>query len=145
MSGGRSAPIEVVAGIIVDGDRVLVGQRADHVRHPGKWEFPGGKVEPGELRPDALLRELHEELGIDAVCGEELWRTTIRVDGAPRLRLFFLAVPRYRGTIVNRVFAATAWCRPSDLGELDLLDADRDFVRRVRAGSIQLPTSSPIG
>ena len=57
--------ITVVAALIPDGDRFLVTQRmADNPRHPGEWEVPGGKVEPGESETEALVREISEELDV---------------------------------------------------------------------------------
>lgn len=132
------ALLDVVAGILVDEGRILVGQRAPHVRHAGKWEFPGGKVEAGESLAEALRRELFEELAIDARIGEEIWRTTIVIDRRPRLRLVFFRVPDFDGTLVNQVFAAVRWVSPAALRRLDLLDADREFVARVGRGDIAI-------
>lgn len=132
------APVDVVAGILVAEGRILVGQRAPHVRHAGKWEFPGGKVEVGETLAQALHRELFEELSIHATVGRELWRTTILIDRRPRLRLVFFAVPHYLGPVTNRVFAAVRWVAPDDLRELDLLDADREFIGRIGRGDVAI-------
>ena len=65
---------QVVAGLIFKHDQILVCQRTRHQTMPLKWEFPGGKIEEGEQPRDALRRELNEELGIDAVIGEEVAR-----------------------------------------------------------------------
>ena len=64
--------VEVVAAVMVRDGKILIGQRKRTGRHPLKWEFPGGKVEPGEDPRAALARELREELNVDAVIGEEL-------------------------------------------------------------------------
>lgn len=135
-SPATHALIDVVAGILVDDGRILVGQRAPNVRHAGKWEFPGGKVEAGESLDRALRRELFEELTIDAEVGGEIWRTTIVIDRKPRLRLVFFAVPDYSGAVVNQVFSAVRWVTPDTLRSLDLLDADREFVARIARGDI---------
>ncbi|HOT35519.1 MAG TPA: 8-oxo-dGTP diphosphatase MutT [Candidatus Latescibacteria bacterium] len=71
-----SRPIEVVAAVIRRGGRVLVTQRNPDSHMGGLWEFPGGKVEPGETHAEALKRELREELGVRAVVGEQI--TSIR-------------------------------------------------------------------
>ena len=60
-----SPPIHVVAGIVVESGRVLLAQRSRHRSFPLLWEFPGGKVEPGEQPEAALVREFREELGIE--------------------------------------------------------------------------------
>jgi mutator protein MutT len=66
--------VEVVAAVIERDGMVLICQRKDRGKHALKWEFPGGKVEPGEGYRAALVRELTEELGIDAVIGDEIER-----------------------------------------------------------------------
>jgi 8-oxo-dGTP diphosphatase len=55
-------PLLVTAAVIFDGDKVLITRRPDDKRHPGLWEFPGGKVDPGESPEEALCREIREEL-----------------------------------------------------------------------------------
>lgn len=65
--------INVVCAVISDDrGRVLVCQRSETQSHPGKWEFPGGKVETDENRCEALIREIHEELGCDVTVGDQL-------------------------------------------------------------------------
>ena len=64
----------MVAALILKNGKVLVCQRTRHQTMPLKWEFPGGKIEEGEQPRDALRRELDEELGIDALIGEEVAR-----------------------------------------------------------------------
>ena len=62
--------IPVVAGFLKKDGKILVGQRPENNSLPGQWEFPGGKIEPGETPEQALVRELQEELGIDAEVGD---------------------------------------------------------------------------
>ena len=64
--------IHVVAAVIERDGHILIARRHDHVHQGGKWEFPGGKVEPQEPVQTALCRELEEELGIQAKCFEPL-------------------------------------------------------------------------
>ena len=130
--------IEVTAGVLVHDGRVLVGQRPAGTRHAGKWEFPGGKVEPGESLPACLRRELHEELGIEADVGAQLWRAVHRYPGGPDVAVTFFRVVAYRGSLGNQHFAALQWVTLADLAILDVLDADRAFVAALGRGEVSL-------
>ena len=129
-------PIRVTAGVIRQADRVLVCRRLFDVAHGGQWEFPGGKVEPGEELAEALRRELREELSIDAVVGTLLFQHQHVYPGRPPVDLSFFAVPSYRGTLRNQVFAEIRWLPVGTLGTLDFLEGDREIVRRLDDGTL---------
>jgi 8-oxo-dGTP diphosphatase len=112
---------------------VLVCRRRASDLHPGKWEFPGGKIEPGESPQDCLKRELAEELGIAGAIGDEIARRQHAYTNGPTVDLWFFDVPSFTGDLSNRVFAEIRWVRPEALAELDLLDADRPVVDLLRA------------
>src|SRR5262245_7535591 len=133
-----TAAIQVSAGIITQGTRVLVCQRRPDQPHGHKWEFPGGKREPGESMQECLRRELREELGIEAEIGAEVWQTEHTYPGRPPVVLIFFAVPSHRGMIENRAFAAVRWVEPARLAELDFLEADRELIARLVRGEIAL-------
>lgn len=82
----------VVAAVIERDGQILIGQRRAGDRHPLKWEFPGGKVEPYENPRDALRRELREELGIDASIGPEILRCEFQYSRRPPILLIFVSV-----------------------------------------------------
>ena len=130
--------VQVVAGVLVRGGCVLVCQRPPGKHHPGKWEFPGGKVEPHESLEQALRRELREELEIDVTVGPALWRTQHQYAGREHFTLTFLLVSEYKGTLSNRVFAAVCWVPIGKLSEYDFLEGDREFIGRVERGLIEL-------
>jgi 8-oxo-dGTP diphosphatase len=130
--------IHVTAGIIARDDRVLVCQRAAGGWHAGKWEFPGGKVEPGESLVNCMRRELLEELGIEATIGRILWQTRHRYPDRDLIALTFFLIPQYAGAITNRVFAAIEWIPIDKLPAVDFLEADREFVAALRNGSVPL-------
>lgn len=130
--------VDVVAGLLVRDGRLLVAQRSPNGSHPGKWELPGGKIEPGEAPRQALRRELHEELGINARIGPILWSARFENRGRARLRLRFFHVTAFRGHVRNRVFAALEWLPPAALTPLDWLDADRELIRRIVEGELLL-------
>jgi mutator protein MutT len=130
--------IQVTAGVLVRGGTVLVCQRLAGGHHPGKWEFPGGKVESGESIQEGVRRELREELGIEVAVGRLLWRTEHQYPGRPPFALSFLSIPRYTGTLVNRCFAAVRWVPVGALRAMDFLEGDRDFIEQVTAGAVRL-------
>ena len=122
----------VVAAIIRRNGSILACRRRDDQDHPGKWEFPGGKLEPGESPPQALRRELLEELGIKAVIGTEITRYQYAYPGKKPIQLVFLEVTEFDGVPDFRQFADARWVPPPRLAALDFLDGDVDFVRSIR-------------
>jgi 8-oxo-dGTP diphosphatase len=130
--------VEVTAGVLARADSVLICQRAFGGRHPGKWEFPGGKSEPGETLEECLRRELQEELGIAATIGRLLWRTEHQYPDRGAFALSFFRVPRWTGVPSNRVFATIEWARLTDLRRIDFLDADHAFVAALAGGQVRL-------
>ncbi|HYF59866.1 MAG TPA: Nudix family hydrolase [Burkholderiaceae bacterium] len=105
--------VDVAVGVVLrDDGAVLIGQRVPGKPYAGWWEFPGGKLEAGESVADALARELHEELGLDAVESEP-W--VVRGHAYPHatVRLFFRRVRRWRGEPQSREGQALVW-RPAD-------------------------------
>lgn len=130
--------IQVTAGILSRGDRILACQRARGSLHSGKWEFPGGKAEPWETLEECLRRELDEELGIQAVIGRRLWVGGHTYPGRDRIELTFFGISTYEGALTNRVFEEIRWVRIAELGEIDFLEADREFIERLMRGEIKL-------
>jgi 8-oxo-dGTP diphosphatase len=127
-------PLLVSAAIIYNKGEVLVGQRRKADRHSLKWEFPGGKVESGETPQQALIRELREELTIDAKIGCELARYEHDYSSGTRIHLLFFAVTEFQGDPEARVFEQIRWTSLEGLPALDFLEGDIDFVRRLARG-----------
>jgi 8-oxo-dGTP diphosphatase len=121
----------VVAGVIERAGKILICQRKPQGRHPLKWEFPGGKVEPGEDRRAALRRELGEELAIEAVIGLEMGHYQVRYGDEPPLDLVFYRVDSYRGALRNVDFARIVWEQPENFEHYDFLEGDLPFVKRL--------------
>lgn len=119
----------VVAAVLERDGRVLICQRKRGSRHELKWEFPGGKVEPGESPRAALARELREELLIDARIGDEIHRETVRYGDGPEIHLLFYRVTDFTGEPVNTEFESMVWERREKLPEYDFLEGDLGFVR----------------
>ena len=137
------APLLVSAGIIHRHGAVLVGQRRKGDRHPFKWEFPGGKVEYGESPQQALVRELREELQIEARVGSELARYEHDYPSGSRVHLLFFAVRDFEGEPRATVFEQICWIELRALPTLDFLDGDRDFVRRLARGDYARVLTAP--
>ena len=96
--------------------------------HPLKWEFPGGKVEPGENPREALSRELQEELDILPEIGPEICRYQYQYPSRPPILLIFFKVDRFQGEPRNLVFERIAWTLSRDLPSYDFLEGDVEFV-----------------
>jgi 8-oxo-dGTP diphosphatase len=135
--------VEVAAGLLFDGERVLACQRAAGGTHPGKWEFPGGKREAGETMRACLARELFEELGVEATIGAELWRT-VHSYAAGEVELLFFAVAAIDRPPANLAFGAIHWVTPLELTRLDLLEADRPLADRLLRAEIVLPRTAGV-
>jgi 8-oxo-dGTP diphosphatase len=129
--------IFVTAGILTDGERILICQRKAGDRFGLKWEFPGGKVEAAETPEACLRRELAEELGIEAEVGAEVHRTDYQYPNGLTVRILFFTVPRYSGVPANRDFERMAWVLPAELREFDFLEADRELVGRLARGEVR--------
>ena len=135
----RSQSLVVVAAVIEQQGRILVCQRKRGSRHALKWEFPGGKVEPGEEPRAALVRELREELAIDARIGKEMVRYEHSYPGRDPILLIFFHVTDFAGVPANVVFEAFEWTAYAELSGYDFLDGDVDFVRRLARGEYSIP------
>jgi len=127
--------LPVVAVALTDAQgRVLIAQRPFDKEHAGLWEFPGGKIEPGESPEAALVRELREELGV-MVTPQHLEPLTFSSAGRGARHLLLLL---YRCTAWQgepRALDATAirWVLPAALGDYDMPPADRPFVSVLAA------------
>lgn len=126
----------VVAALILRDEKVLICQRRPDQPMAMKWEFPGGKMEPGETAQEALRRELDEELGIDATIGDRVARTRHVYRSGGAVDLQFFAVREFERQLTNRIFNELRWCSLRDLPGYDFLAADRDLVRDLAAGKL---------
>lgn len=123
-------PLLVTAAVVVDNDKVLLTKRPDNKRHPGMWEFPGGKVEPGESPGDALRRELQEELGIDSQIDGIYEVVFYRYDWGAVLILAY-SCTLLGGPLQNLGVAEHRWVERQHLPDFDILPADRPIIERL--------------
>ena len=126
----------VAAALIVREGQVLIGQRRPDQPMASQWEFPGGKIEAGESAEQALVRELDEELGIQAVIGPRVTRIRHNYRHGGAVDLQFFAVHEFSGEIENRIYNEVRWTRLEDLPGYDFLAADRGLIRDLAAGKL---------
>ncbi len=134
MSAGALRLVLVAACALVDGDgRVLIGQRPPGKALAGLWEFPGGKVEPGETPEGALIRELKEELGVDVntACLAPFVFASHTYEDMHLLMPLFLC-RRWDGFVQPLEHAALAWVRPERMGDYPMPPADEPLVSYLR-------------
>ncbi|EUM08634.1 pyrimidine (deoxy)nucleoside triphosphate diphosphatase [Enterobacter sp. BIDMC 30] len=115
--------VDVVAAIIEKDNKILLAQRPAHADQPGMWEFAGGKVEAGETQSEALVRELHEELGIHAQPGEYV-ASHQREVSQRLINLHAWHVPAFSGALTAHYHSALVWCTPEDAFGFNLAPAD---------------------
>ena len=129
-------PVDVAVGVLIDArGRFLLTSRPPGKVYAGYWEFPGGKVEPGETIEQALRRELHEELGI-TIGPAEPWQVELMDYPHARVRLHFCKVHAWQGEFEMREGQAMAWqdlpvqvapVLPGTVPVLDWFAAERGF------------------
>ena len=123
--------IKVVAAILKKGDRYLLAKRASHKEHAGKWEFPGGKIEPGEDPKRALERELMEEFSIRTKTGSHVITTRYTYDSF-NIELMAFETSYLDSTFQLRDHDKIAWVRMKDMSNYDLTGADLAICRVLR-------------
>lgn len=134
---GTPSVRRVVAALIVRPDgRILIGQRTGDQPMALKWEFPGGKIEPGEEPIDALKRELMEELGIDAEIGPRVAEVHHVYRRGNSVALQFFLVERFSNEPQGKVFKQIQWADRQQLPRYDFLDADKGLVQDIASGKI---------
>jgi 8-oxo-dGTP diphosphatase len=130
----------VVAALILRGEgdtrEIFICQRRPDQPMGLKWEFPGGKIEPGEGPEEALIRELTEELAITATIGPLV--TTIRHNyrNGGAIEVAFFLVHEFEGEMTNRIFQQMLWSPIAALPDYDFLAADLNLIRDLAAGKL---------
>ncbi len=124
--------IEVVAGLLVRDDCILVQQRPAHKHQGGLWEFPGGKMDPGETQFQALERELAEELGLTSLSGIHFHTEDHRYDDL-RVILHFWLVNEFTNEPWPQEDQPLLWQPIQELPDLPMPAADVPVVHRIRS------------
>lgn len=122
--------LDVVAGIVWRDGEYLAVQRPEGARMAGWWEFPGGKIEPGETRDDALVREFREELGVTPT-EFEYWRELVHEYEEFVVCLHFFHIHSYSGKLQGLENQRMTWVDPTRPPTLDYLPADIVIVEAL--------------
>ena len=128
---GRRSVVDVVGAVIRDGDRVLLARRPEGKAQAGLWEFPGGKIEPGETPEEALARECREELALE-IENPTILRSVLHRYPEKTIRLILVACSVRPGSVpVPQEGQSVDWFHPSELERLPLCPADRELLPLV--------------
>lgn len=122
--------VDVVAAIIRRNGQILITQRPDNVHLARLWEFPGGKVEPGESLESALHREIREELGIEIRVQDEFF--TVEHDYPTKsVRLHFFNCTILQGEVQQLEVADVRWVNREELATYPFPPADADLIAKL--------------
>jgi 8-oxo-dGTP diphosphatase len=134
------SPVAVAVALIRRKDGcLLLGQRPASGSYPLKWEFPGGKLEPGETSQSALVRELREELGIEAAIGGLYHEQVAHYADNGTFSVCYFLVDNWQGEIANRAFADLRWVPQTELIDFDILEGNRDICTKLARSHHSVP------
>lgn len=122
---------EVTAAIIIYDGKVLIAQRANNQKLAGKWEFPGGKIEPGETPEECLKREIKEELGINIEVDEFFGKSVYKYNTG-EIKLLAYKAKWIEGNFKLMVHSQIKWVKPCELENYNFAPADIPFTKKLR-------------
>ena len=135
--------MEVAIALIWRGERVLVALRPDHVEEGNHWEFPGGKLEKNETAPEALVREVREELGVAARVVGHAWSSIIERPERLLVLHFFHAVVAADAEPKPLCAKKLAWRTAGELAGLPFCSADAELLAALQRGAVAPPNQAP--
>ena len=130
-------PIKVTAAILEKDGRIIIAQRKSKDHLAGKWEFPGGKIEPGETPEECLARELKEEFNIEVSVGDFLGSNIHHYDHIS-IELMAFRTIWVGGEINSTDHKDYKWVTIDELDQFDFAPADRPFVDKLISGMFRL-------
>ena len=128
----KGMPLLVTAAVVFDGEKVLLTRRPDDKSYPGFWEFPGGKVDPGEGPEQALCREMREELDAEVRVNGIYEVIFHRYEWGPVLILAYKC-QLLTGALRNLGVAEHRWVLPREMVNFNILPADQPIIDRLNA------------
>ena len=130
--------IKVVAGLILQNDKLLICQRPNFKDHPLKWEFPGGKIKNDETNEEALIREINEELSINIINYEELISYHFSYKNLnKRVFIYFYLVNNFSGKVLNNFHKELKWIEIKDIREYDFLEGDLKIIDHISSNDFK--------
>lgn len=125
----------VTAAVIANNGKILIAQRSGNQNQAGKWEFPGGKIEPGETPEECLKREIKEELGIDIEVNDFFGESIYQYESG-EIKLIAYKARWVGGEFKLEAHSQIKWVKPFELDNYDFSPADIPFVEKLKIESI---------
>tara|TARA_B100001109_G_scaffold110197_1_gene90064 strand:- start:324 stop:734 length:411 start_codon:yes stop_codon:yes gene_type:complete len=134
----KNENIKVVAGLILQNNKLLICQRPKFKDHPLKWEFPGGKIKKNETSEDALIREINEELSINIFNYNELISYSFNYsDLGKAVFINFYLIKNFTGKILNNFHNQLKWIEIKDIREYDFLEGDLKIIDYINSNEFK--------
>ena len=131
--------VNVVGGLILKKDKVLICQRGEDDDHPLKWEFPGGKILIDENVEGALIREINEELKIDISEYKFLYDYIFEYKNlSKKVHLYFYLITKFTKDFKNVVHKQVKWIEIKELSNYDFLDGDYEIIQKIINNDIKI-------
>ena len=130
--------IKVVAGLILQNNKLLICQRPNFKDHPLKWEFPGGKIKNDETNEEALIREINEELSINIINCEELISYNFNYKNLnKKVFIYFYLINNFSGKVLNNFHKELKWIEIKDIREYDFLEGDLKIIDHISSNDFK--------
>ncbi|MBE6443291.1 MAG: (deoxy)nucleoside triphosphate pyrophosphohydrolase [Alphaproteobacteria bacterium] len=134
--------IVVAAAALVKNDKLFIAQRPANKQPPLVWEFPGGKPENNETLPQALRRELQEELHVDTEIGDFIMKVNHSYDFAEvEINLFWATLKNPNDKIIDNEHVATAWISMNEVDNYEFAKADIELIKKLKQTGFSLKVS----
>ena len=135
----RSKAINVVGGLILYKNKILICQRTKDCDHPLKWEFPGGKTLVDESTEKALIREIREELKINIIEYKFLHDYVFEYKNLnKKIHLYFYLITKFSNDIINTIHEQLKWIEIQELSNYDFLEGDYEIIQKIINNDIKI-------